>query len=97
MTRASAAARGGYSASYPAWGAWGAWLRQHQPATLVLWGKYDPSFVVAEAAAYQRDLPKAEVHILDAGHFALYEKPDEIAGLVSDFLRHTLGGQNAVK
>ena len=81
-------------ASYPAWGAW---LRQHQPATLVIWGKYDPSFVVAETAAYQRDLPKAAVHILDAGHFALYEKPDEIAALVSDFLRHTLGGQAAVK
>jgi pimeloyl-ACP methyl ester carboxylesterase len=81
-------------ASYPAWDAW---LRQHQPATLVIWGKYDPSFVVAEAAAYQRDLPKADVHVLDAGHFALYEKPDEIAGLVSDFLRHTLGGQAAVK
>src|SRR6202790_2808363 len=81
-------------ASYPAWDAW---LRQHQPATLVLWGKYDPSFVIAEAAAYQRDLPKAEVHVLDAGHFALYEKPDEIAGLVSDFLRHTLGAQKAVK
>jgi len=109
LTRASAAARGGYSddiqidlfydyrtnvASYPSWGAW---LRQHQPATLVIWGKYDPSFVVAEAAAYQRDLPKAEVHILDAGHFALYEKPDEIAGLVSDFLRRTLGEQKAVK
>ncbi len=109
MTRASAAARGGYSddiqidlfydyrtnvASYPSWGAW---LRQHQPATLVIWGKYDPSFVVAETAAYQHDLPKAEVHILDAGHFALYEKPDEVAGLVSDFLRHTLGGQKAVK
>jgi pimeloyl-ACP methyl ester carboxylesterase len=76
-------------ASYPAWGAW---LRQHQPATLIIWGRYDPSFVVAEAAAYQRDLPKAEVHIFDAGHFALYEKPDEIAGLVSHFLRHTLGG-----
>jgi pimeloyl-ACP methyl ester carboxylesterase len=81
-------------ASYPAWDAW---LRQHQPATLVIWGKYDPSFVVAETAAYQRDLPKAAVHILDAGHFALYEKPDEIAALVSDFLRHTLGGQAAVK
>jgi pimeloyl-ACP methyl ester carboxylesterase len=56
-----------------------------------------PLFVVAETAAYQRDLPKAEVHILDAGHFALYDKPNEIAGLVSDFLRHTLGGQAAVK
>lgn len=81
-------------ASYPAWGAW---LRNHQPTTLVIWGKYDPSFVVAEAAAYQRDLPKADVHILDAGHFALYEKPDEIAGLVNDFLQRTLTGQAAVK
>jgi pimeloyl-ACP methyl ester carboxylesterase len=70
-------------ASYPAWGAW---LRQHQPPALVVWGEYDPSFQVAEAAAYQRDLPKAEVHILEAGHFALYEKPDEIADLMKDFL-----------
>jgi pimeloyl-ACP methyl ester carboxylesterase len=75
-------------ASYPAWGAW---LRQHQPATLVIWGKYDPSFLVAEAVAYQRDLPGAEVHILDAGHFALYDKPDEIAELVAGFLGRTLG------
>jgi len=81
-------------ASYPAWDAW---MRQNQPATLVIWGKYDPSFVVGEAAAYQRDLPKAEVHVLDGGHFALYEKPDEIAGLVSDFVRQTLGRQAAVK
>lgn len=75
-------------ASYPAWGAW---LRRHQPPTLVIWGKYDPSFEVAEAAAYQRDLPKAEVHILDAGHFALYDKPDEIAGLMTNFLESVLG------
>jgi pimeloyl-ACP methyl ester carboxylesterase len=76
-------------ASYPIWGSW---LREHQPATLVIWGKYDPSFVVGEAAAYQRDLPKADVHLLDAGHFALYEKPDEIAGLVSNFLGRILRG-----
>ena len=74
-------------ANYPAWGAW---LRLHQPSTLVIWGKYDPSFLVAETAAYKRDLPEAEVHILDAGHFALYEKPDEIAKLVGDFLGRTL-------
>lgn len=78
-------------ASYPTWNVW---LRLHQPATLVIWGKYDPSFVVGEVAAYQRDLPKAEVHILDAGHFALYEKPDEIAGLIDDFLRRTLHGRH---
>ena len=74
--------------NYPAWGAW---LRLHQPPTLVIWGKYDPSFLVAETAAYQRDLPGAEVHILDAGHFALYEKPQEVAELVGDFLGRTLG------
>jgi pimeloyl-ACP methyl ester carboxylesterase len=58
---------------------------------LVVWGQYDPSLQVAEVAAYQRDLPKAEVHILDAGHFAIYDKPDEIAGLIDDFLARTLG------
>ena len=80
-------------ASYPAWGAW---LRRHQPATLVMRGNHDPSFLVAEAAAYQRDLPKAEVHVLDAGHFAAYEKPEEIARLIDDFLKRTLGKSPAV-
>jgi pimeloyl-ACP methyl ester carboxylesterase len=76
-------------ARYPAWPEW---LRKHQPPTLVVWGKYDPSFQVAEVAAYQRDLPKAEVHVLEAGHFALYEKPDEIAALIRDFLGRVLPG-----
>jgi pimeloyl-ACP methyl ester carboxylesterase len=75
-----------YRTNVAAYPAWSAWLRQHQPATLVIWGKYDPSFLIAETAAYQRDLPKAEVHIIEAGHFASYEKPDEIAGLIGDFL-----------
>jgi pimeloyl-ACP methyl ester carboxylesterase len=71
-------------ASYPAWGQW---LRQHHPKTLVVWGKYDPSFQVDEVAAIKRDVPDAETHILDAGHFALYERPDEIARLMGDFLQ----------
>jgi len=70
-------------ASYPAWQAW---LKKHQPATLIVWGKYDPSFQLAEVAAYQRDLPNAEVHVLDAGHFALDEKPNEIAAIMRSFL-----------
>lgn len=70
-------------ASYPAWQAW---LRQVQPPTLVVWGRYDPSFEVAEAEAYRRDLPKAEVHVLDAGHFALDEKPDQVAALIRKFM-----------
>ena len=70
-------------ASYPAWQAW---LRQHQPSMLVVWGKYDPSFALGGAFAYRRDVPKAEVQILDAGHFALDEKVDEIASLIRVFL-----------
>jgi pimeloyl-ACP methyl ester carboxylesterase len=70
-------------ASYPAWQAW---LRQIQPPALVLWGRYDPSFQVAEAEAYRCDLPHADIHVLDAGHFALDEKAGEIATLISLFL-----------
>jgi pimeloyl-ACP methyl ester carboxylesterase len=74
-------------ASYPAWQAW---LRRQHPATLVIWGEYDPSFQVAEAEAYRRDVPDAEIHILEAGHFALDEKPGEIAALTQDFLDRAL-------
>jgi pimeloyl-ACP methyl ester carboxylesterase len=59
----------------------------------VVWGKYDPSFQVAEAEAYRRDLPDAEIHVLDAGHFALDQKPDAIAALVKDFLTRSLDGK----
>jgi pimeloyl-ACP methyl ester carboxylesterase len=71
-------------ASYPRWQAW---LRAHRPPTLVMWGRYDPSFIVPGAQGYARDLPDAEVHILDAGHFALEEATDRIAALTRDFLR----------
>jgi len=53
---------------------------------LVVWSKYDPSFTVAGATAYADDVPGLEVHILEAGHFALDEATDEIAVLVRDFL-----------
>jgi pimeloyl-ACP methyl ester carboxylesterase len=70
-------------ASYPAWQEW---MRKTQPPMLVVWGKYDPSFAIGGAPAYKRDVPAAEVHILDAGHFALDEKADEIAALIRNFL-----------
>lgn len=70
-------------ASYPRWQAW---LREHQPKMLVMWGRYDPSFIVPGAQGYQRDVPGAELHILDAGHFALDEKTEEIAHLTRDFM-----------
>ena len=73
-------------ASYPAWQAW---LREHKPPTLVAWGANDPSFIAAGATALHADLPDAEIHLLDAGHFALEEKNDEVARLILDFMaRH---------
>lgn len=72
--------------SYPAWQAW---LRERQPPLLVLWGRYDPSFTVEEPVALKRDVPDAEVHLLDGGHFALDEAVDEAAALMRSFLdRH---------
>lgn len=63
------------------------WLRSFHPHLLVLWGKYDPSFTIAGAYAYKNDVPDAQVHILDAGHFALDEASKEIAAYVRGFLK----------
>ena len=52
----------------------------------MLWGKYDRSFTVDGARAYKRDVPDAEVHLLEAGHFALDESVDQIATLIRAFL-----------
>ena len=57
------------------------------PRLLVIWGKYDLSFELSEPEAYRRDVPNAEVHVLDAGHFALDTKADEIAALVGQFMK----------
>jgi len=70
-------------ASYPAWQAW---LREHEPPTLVVWGRNDPSFIAKGAEAFARDVPHAQIHLLDAGHFALDEQTDEIARLIIQFL-----------
>jgi pimeloyl-ACP methyl ester carboxylesterase len=69
--------------SYPKWQSW---MQSTQPRLLVLWGKYDLSFDLSEPEAYSRDVPKAEVHVLDAGHFALDTAADEIAGYVRRFV-----------
>ena len=70
-------------ASYPKWQAW---MRDTQPRLLVIWGKYELSFDPSEPEAYRRDVPSAEVHVLDAGHFALDTAADEIAHLVRAFV-----------
>jgi pimeloyl-ACP methyl ester carboxylesterase len=70
-------------AAFPAWQDW---LRQRRPPTLIVWGRYDPVFDLAEVAALKKDLPKAEVHLLDAGHFALDESAGDVAKLMRGFL-----------
>jgi pimeloyl-ACP methyl ester carboxylesterase len=68
--------------SYPKWQAW---MREKRPRLLVIWGKYDPSFDISEPEAYRRDVANAEVHILEAGHFALDTRAEEIRALIRQF------------
>lgn len=65
---------------------WQEWLRTHRPPALVVWGRNDPFFPESGAHAYLRDLPDAELHVLDTGHFALEDKLPEIAPLIAAFL-----------
>lgn len=63
-----------------------AYFREHRPPILAVWGKNDPFFIPPGAEAYRRDNPDAEIHFLDAGHFALETHHHEIATLMRNFL-----------
>ncbi|GGT14320.1 alpha/beta fold hydrolase [Streptomyces chromofuscus] len=63
-----------------------AYLREHRPPTLIAWGPHDGYMPEAAARAYLRDLPDAELHLLDGGHWALETNLDEIVALTRDFL-----------
>jgi len=65
---------------------WQAWMREKRPPLLVIWGKYDLSFDLGEPERYRQDVPNAQVHVLDAGHFALDTAADAIAALVQEFV-----------
>lgn len=75
-----------YRTNIPLYPQWQAYFRKHKPATLVVWGKNDAIFVAAGAAPYKRDLPDADIHLLDTGHFALETHGSEIAKLIREFL-----------
>jgi pimeloyl-ACP methyl ester carboxylesterase len=64
---------------------WHQFFRTRQPKTLIVWGKNDPFFTVEGAKAYQRDIPKAELHLLDTGHFALEDSSEFIAERIVKF------------
>jgi pimeloyl-ACP methyl ester carboxylesterase len=75
-----------YSSNVALYDGWHEYFRTSQPRTLIVWGKNDPFFNVEGAKAYQRDLAKAELHLLDTGHFALEEEGDFIAERIKAFL-----------
>ncbi|WP_020563565.1 alpha/beta fold hydrolase [Methylosarcina fibrata] len=65
---------------------WQAYFRAYQPPTLIVWGQNDPFFTVEGAKAFLRDIPRAELHLLEAGHFALEEHSGVIANYIKEFL-----------
>ena len=71
-------------ALYPAFQAY---FREHRPPPLAAWGRHDPFFLAIGAEAFRRDLPDAEIHLLDAGHFALETHHPRITHLMQDFLQ----------
>ena len=75
-----------YRTNVDAYPKWQTWLQKTQPRLLVLWGKHDLSFEPGEPERYRRDVAAAEIHVLDAGHFALDTKAEEMAALVRAFM-----------
>jgi pimeloyl-ACP methyl ester carboxylesterase len=74
-----------YKSNVALYPTWQAYLREHQPPTLITWGANDRYFVAAGARAYLDDVPDAELHLLDTGHFALATHTEAIADLIAAF------------
>ena len=75
-----------YASNLELYPAFQAYCRAHKPPLLAVWGRHDPHFLPAGALAYQRDLPRAEIVLLEAGHFALETHATEIGRVMRRFL-----------
>ncbi len=75
-----------YRTNVPLYPRFQAFFRERKPPTLIVWGKNDKIFPESGAHPYLRDLPDAEMHLLDTGHFLLEDKLDVAAPLIADFL-----------
>ncbi|GAB3864762.1 alpha/beta fold hydrolase [Micromonospora andamanensis] len=75
-----------YHSNVQCYDRWQAWLRMHTPPTLITWGSNDPFFPEPGARAYLQDVPDAELHLFDTGHFALETHLPQVAPLIADFL-----------
>lgn len=74
-----------HQTNLPHYDEWHTFFRDKQPKTLIVWGKNDPFFTVEGAQAYLRDIPSAELHLLDTGHFALEDSCEFIAQKIVSF------------
>jgi pimeloyl-ACP methyl ester carboxylesterase len=81
---------GDYKSNVAAYPRFHEYFRTHRPPMLAVWGKNDPFFLPQGAEAFRRDLPEAEVRLVDAGHFPLETHLDAVAGIVRAFLARTL-------
>lgn len=82
---------GAYRSNVALYPAFHQFFRAHQPPTLIVWGRNDPFFTIAGAQAFLRDLPRAELHFLDASHFALETHGTEVTRLIRSFLPRHVG------
>jgi len=82
-----------YRTNLPLYPKFQAFFRERKPPTLIVWGKNDKIFPAEGASPYLRDLPNAELHLIDTGHFALEDKLDEIGPLIRNFLDHKVANQ----
>ena len=84
-----------YQSNVAAYPRWQSYLRDRRPPTLVVWGKNDPLFTVAGALAFGHEQPDAQIHLLNASHFALDEELETIAWLTDRFLGSRLAAPSA--
>lgn len=75
-----------YKSNFEMFPVFQAYFRRHQPPAVIIWGKYDSFFDVAEASCYKRDLPESQLHILNGGHMALETNFDEVVDIVRKFM-----------
>ena len=76
---------------------WQEYFRKRQPPMLITWGKNDGIFTVEGAELFKRDIPSAELHLFDTGHFALEEEVDRIGSLMHEFLDRTISKNQVLK
>ena len=87
MTQSSSILLHNYQSNVALYDRWHEYFRKQQPKMLIVWGKNDPFFTVAGAKAYLRDVPNAELHLIDTGHFAL----EDSSGFIAERMREFLG------